>query len=34
MLDFFECKIYSFEKISQNSLRLGKKFVITRPKGK
>ena len=34
MLDFFECKRYSFEKISQDSLRLGKKFVITRPEGK
>ena len=31
MLDFFECKRYSFKKISQDSLRLGKKFVITRP---
>ena len=31
MLDFFECKRYSFTKISQDSLRIGKKFVITRP---
>ena len=31
MLDFFECKRYSFTKISQDSLCIGKKFVITRP---
>lgn len=31
MLDFFELKKYSFKRISQDSLRLGKKFVITRP---
>ena len=30
MLDFFELKRYSFKEISQDSLRLGKKFIITR----
>ena len=31
MLDFFECKKYSFKKIGQDSLRIVKKFVVTRP---
>jgi len=30
MLDFFQLKRYSFKEISQDSLRLGKKFIITR----
>lgn len=30
MLDFFQLKRYSFKELSQDSLRLGKEFIITR----
>ena len=34
MLDFFECKRYSFKEINQDSLRIGKEFIVTRSESK